>query len=189
MVLTKNQKQWQITKFADAIAKATSVVLFVQKGVGVNNVNDMRKDLSDTDGTLMVVRKRLFMRAINEAWYEAQDIEKLDGTLFVLLSHEDEVTPLKAVNKSKKAIAKFKKADKSLNYIGWWFEKTRKDADYVAALADLPSKEELVWKFLYLLKYPVQSFVAVLDQIAEKKEWGVVEKEEGKENETTEEVA
>jgi len=36
-------------------------------------------------------------------------------------------------------------------------------------LASIPSKEELIGKFLYLLKYPMQSTAAVLDQIAKKK--------------------
>jgi ribosomal protein L10 len=36
-------------------------------------------------------------------------------------------------------------------------------------LASLPSKEELLSKFLYLLKYPIQSFAATLKQVADKK--------------------
>jgi ribosomal protein L10 len=35
-------------------------------------------------------------------------------------------------------------------------------------LANLPSKEELVWKLLYLLKFPLQSLTWTLDQIAKK---------------------
>jgi ribosomal protein L10 len=37
-------------------------------------------------------------------------------------------------------------------------------------MANLPSKEEAVSKLLFLLNYPVQSFVRVLDAIREKKE-------------------
>jgi large subunit ribosomal protein L10 len=35
-------------------------------------------------------------------------------------------------------------------------------------LADLPSKEELVGKFLFLLNHPISSFARVLNAIAEK---------------------
>jgi hypothetical protein len=35
-------------------------------------------------------------------------------------------------------------------------------------LANIPTKEELLSKFVYLLNYPVQSFACVLDQIAKK---------------------
>lgn len=108
------------------------------------------------------------MRAIDQAGYGSVDLQKVDGTVYALFSYEDEFSPLKAVHKTKKAVAKLKKEEKSVTYMGGWYEKDRKDADYVTSLADLPSKEELVGKFLYLLKYPVQSFAAVLNQIAEK---------------------
>lgn len=46
---------------------------------------------------------------------------------------------------------------------------TRKDAKYVTTLATLPSKEELLAKFLFLLKYPIQSFTIALDKIRQQK--------------------
>jgi ribosomal protein L10 len=64
--------------------------------------------------------------------------------------------------------------------LGGWFDKEWRGADYVKVLSQIPSKEELVWKFLYMVKYPIQGFVTVnknliswfvrvLDQIKEKK--------------------
>jgi ribosomal protein L10 len=37
-------------------------------------------------------------------------------------------------------------------------------------LATIPSKEELISKLLYLLKFPIQGTASVLDKIREKKE-------------------
>lgn len=45
MVLTKKQKQQQIDVYVSSLEKASNVVLFVQKGVDVNVVNEMRKEL------------------------------------------------------------------------------------------------------------------------------------------------
>ena len=53
--------------------------------------------------------------------------------------------------------------------MGGWYGNAWKDAAYVSELANIPSKEELVGKFLYLLKYPIQATAGVLDQIAKKK--------------------
>jgi hypothetical protein len=49
-------------------------------------------------------------------------------------------------------------------------------------MANIPSKEELLSKLVWLFNYPVQSFTSVLDQIAKKKEEGdsAVVKEEPK---------
>lgn len=66
-------------------------------------------------------------------------------------------------------VLKKAKRDYQFTYVGGWYEKGWKDAMYVETLAGLPSKEELLGKFLFLLKYPIQSFAATLKQVAEKK--------------------
>jgi ribosomal protein L10 len=86
---------------------------------------------------------------------------------------------LKIVENYKKEWKK-EKAPSKLNYLWGWFDGAWQDAEYVSVLASLPSKEELVWKFLYMVKYPLQGFVTVnsnliswfvrvLDQIKDKK--------------------
>jgi large subunit ribosomal protein L10 len=54
----------------------------------------------------------------------------------------------------------------------------------VSEIADLPSKEELVGKFLFLLNHPISSFARVLNAIAEKQGSG---DETSEVEETTEE--
>jgi ribosomal protein L10 len=49
------------------------------------------------------------------------------------------------------------------------FDKEWKDWAYVTELANTPTKEESLSKLVWLLNYPVQHFVATLDQIAKKK--------------------
>jgi ribosomal protein L10 len=44
------------------------------------------------------------------------------------------------------------------------------DQATMTEVANLPSKEELIGKMLFLLKYPAQSFASVVDQIAKKGE-------------------
>jgi len=49
-------------------------------------------------------------------------------------------------------------------------EKKWLDSATMTEVANLPSKEELIGKMMFLFKYPVQSFTSVLDQIAKKGE-------------------
>jgi large subunit ribosomal protein L10 len=117
---------------------------------------------------LQVVKKRLFLRALKEVEYEDIEIDKLEGSIIVLYSLEDEFKPLKALNNFIKEWKK-DKLPYILEYLGGFYGKSWKEADYVRDIAELPTKDELIGKFAFLIKYPVQAFVMNLKQIAEKK--------------------
>ncbi len=82
-------------------------------------------------------------------------------------NEQDEHAPLKVINTHKKKRAKEKRVF-GMEYVGGWYATSRQKAAYVAELANLPSKEELVGKFLFLLNHPVSGFVRVLQAIADK---------------------
>ena len=170
MPLTREDKQNAISLYKKQADSATNVVLLLQKGIGVNDINELRKQLVGTGGKLQVIKKRLFLRAMADAGMEGVDLGVLDGSVMALFaSWEDEFAPLKTVNKINKQF-KSEKKKVEIEYLWAWFEKSWKDADYIKELASLPSKEELVWKFLFLLNHPVQSLAATLKAVAEKKE-------------------
>jgi len=81
----------------------------------------------------------------------------------------DEYAPLKVINKYQKEFKKSKDLDTNFEFLGGWFNKEWKDADYVNELANIPSREELLSKLVWIFNYPVQSLTSVLDQIAKKK--------------------
>ena len=77
---------------------------------------------------------------------------------------------MKVVNKYAKQVAGTKELSASIKFLGAWYDKKWHDSDYVTELANIPSREELLSKLAYLFNYPVQSFAAVVDQIAKKAE-------------------
>lgn len=169
MAISKDQKKELMKQYIQDLSEANNVVVLKQEKVSVNNANKLRKDISSANGRYNVIRKRLFIKALKEAGCEDVELEKLEGSVVVLYDHDswEQFNPLKAVNKNIKL---FKKEDKwtSLTFLWGWFGKKRQSAEYVGELANLPSKEELISKFLYLLKYPLQSFACVIDQVAKK---------------------
>lgn len=88
-------------------------------------------------------------------------------------NEQDEHAPLKVVNAHKKKWKKEKRPF-GMEYVGGWYATSRQKALYVTELADLPSKEELVGKFLFLLNHPVSGFARVLQAIADKQGGPVV---------------
>jgi large subunit ribosomal protein L10 len=167
MAITKQQKVALVSQYANDLGDAKNVVLIKQSGVSVNDSNTLRMSLTDVWGKFNVIRKRLFLKSLENSGLEMVNHDALDGAVVAVYATEDEYAPMKAI---QKFIKDSKKADKkhTIEYVGGWFDKEWKDGAYVQALATLPSKEELVGKLLFLLKHPVQKLVGTLDAIANK---------------------
>lgn len=169
MALTRQQKQELISQYADMLSSGKDVVLIEQKGLPVDAVVNFKKELATTTATSRIVKKRLLLQTAVNAGKESVDLGVLNGSLLAMELESEDFAPLKTIVKMNKA---FKKAGKEYSYsfLGGWYGNAWKDAATVSELANIPSKEELVGKFLYLLKYPIQATAGVLDQIAKKQE-------------------
>ena len=169
MALTRQQKQELINQYGEMLSSGKDVVLIEQKGLTVDAVVQFKKDLAATAAKSRIVKKRLLLQTAEKAGKEAVELGILHGSLLAMELESEDFAPLKTIVKMNKA---FKKAGKEYSYsfLGGWYGNAWKDATAVSELANIPSKEELIGKFLYLLKYPVQATAGVLDQIAKKKE-------------------
>lgn len=167
MALTKQQKAGLIDQYAESLSSGKAIVLVEQSQLPVRDVVVFKKELAQTNATSRVVKKRLLVQTAVKNGFEEVDLGTLKGSLVALSVDSEDFAPLKTIVKMNKM---FKKEGKNSSYsfLWGWYGKTWKDAKYVSELANIPSKEELIGKFLYLLKYPIQSTVAVLDQIAKK---------------------
>jgi len=169
MAISKSKKKSLIEQYVSDLGAASNAVIVQQSGVWVTTATAVRKTIKAANGRYVVVRKRLFLRAVKEAGLPEVSMDDVPGSILLITanSQEDEYGPLKAVNK---ALKELKKADdwSSYTFLGWRFEKVWKDGNYVNELANVPSKEELISKLMFLLKYPMQSLASVADQIAKK---------------------
>jgi len=169
MALTRKQKGKLLEDYKKMLEQAKNVIVMKMFAIPVNEINKVRMAVAEDGGKLQVVKKRLFVRALEESGYEGVDLNNLEWSVIVLYSLEDEFKPLKAINKFKKQWKK-EKQKYSIEYLGGFYDKSWKDAQYVTDVAELPTKEELIGKFAFLIRYPVQAFAMNLKQIAEKKE-------------------
>jgi len=168
MTINKDQKVQLVAEYLEQIKSAKNIVVVQQSWVVVNVMNKMRSSLESTWADYRVVRKRLFLRAIKESWVQDVGIGDLAGSVAILFSKDEDGSSLKIVNDMIKEIKKDKKSEAVVVYMWWWFDGDWKSGEYVTELANVPSKEELLSKLVYLLNYPVQSFAATLKQIADK---------------------
>jgi len=178
MALTKKEKIHLVSEYEQLIKDADNMVVLSYEAIPVSASVAMRKQFRAEWALYKVVKKKVFALAAEKAGLEV-DISNLSSSIAVLFLQGDGISTLKIVENYKKEWKK-EKAPSKLNYLWGWFDGAWQDAEYVSVLASLPSKEELVWKFLYMVKYPLQGFVTVnsnliswfvrvLDQIKDKK--------------------
>jgi len=168
MPLLKEGKKALAAQYLENVKGAKNAVILSLEGIPVNEINQVRMGISDAQWTLEVVKKRVFMKGM-EGSFEWLTLEDASAAIAVLYSHneEDQHAPLKVINKAVKSWKKAK-ATYSFGYIGGWYDSVWEGQEYVSELAALPSKEELVGKFLFMLNHPVSSFARVLQAIADK---------------------
>jgi len=115
-----------------------------------------------------VTKKRLFVRAVSETDFGAVQLDDLNGAIWVVYTTPDNTFgPIKTVSQFIKDGKKDKKLF-TIEFQGGWMKKEWLDSTMMTEVANLPSKEELIGKMMFLFKHPIQSFTSVLHQIAEK---------------------
>ena len=152
---------------ADIIEKfkgAESVVVCSYSGLTVEQVTELRKQCRENDVHYCVLKNRLVGRALAEL--------NIDGLNDLLEGPNAFVFGTKDVTAAPKIINTFIEKNKltSLEIKGGLMGTEKMDVAAVKSLAATPSREELLATLVGCLQSPVSGLVAVLDQIAEKKE-------------------
>lgn len=168
MALTRNQKQELVKKYATMLASSATTVTIQQDKIPVPVSSGIRNDIRAAWGQLMVVKKKILLRAAQEAWMETVWLDLLPGSVSIVVSWEDELGPMKVLASFIKKVKK-EQWEYHVDFLGGWQSGKRQDKQYVTELANLPSKAELVSKLLFLLQYPIKTVAYTLSQVAEKK--------------------
>ena len=177
MALTKKDKVKLVEDYEALLKDTENVIVLWYNSIPVSESASMRKQFRSQWALYKVVKKRVFAMSVKNIGYDV-DLAKLPSSISVLFASDDGIENLKVIEKFKKQWKKAKSVS-NIDYLWWWFNGKWEDTEYVSTLAKLPSKEELIWKFLYMVKYPIQGFVTansnviwnfvrVLDQIAKK---------------------
>lgn len=174
MALKRKDKEQLVENYKQIGQWVKNIIVLKQHWLPVNEINKVRMDITDVSWRLIVVKKRIFLKYMKENWFQEIDLSNLQWSVVALYAYEDEYAPLKVVSKYSKLWDK-EKLEYWYEYLGWWFDNEWRDAQYIKTMADMPSKEELVGKLLWLMNYPMQGLVMCLDQLSKKNGWWEVE--------------
>ncbi len=156
MPLTKEQKTEILNKLTSQMKDAKSVVFADYQGLSVQDLKDLRKSLREEGVKFQVAKKTLFRLASKEAGFGDVPDEILEGPVGAAFSMEDEIAAARLLHK-------FGKENDNLKLRGAFFEGRILSIDETKALALIPSKDELIGKFVFLLNSPIQGFHGVLN--------------------------
>jgi large subunit ribosomal protein L10 len=154
MPLTKQQKQEAVADLEKMIDGQKSMVFVNYRGLKAQEVFNLRQKLDDNQSKFKVVKKTLANIAFKNKGIEFKK-DNYDDQFAIVFGYEDEVAPARVLFQSTKDL-------KTLEMLGGYLAKDYLDKDQIMVLAQLPSRQELVGKLLYLLNYPMSGLVNVL---------------------------
>ena len=151
-----------VAEISEHIKDAQSVILIHYSGITVEADTELRKEMREAGIVYKVYKNTMLKRAFEGTDY-AQLNDQLEGPTAIAFGIEDATAPARVLNK-------FAKTAEALEFKGAVVEGTFYDVAGVKALANIPSREELISKLLGSMQSPIANFARVIKQVAEKGE-------------------
>lgn len=172
---TKAFKAEKIEAVKEKIAKAKVAIVTENKGLSVEKITKLRRELQQQNGDYAVVKNTLAKIALKGTEFEPL-AELLTGPVVLALGYEDQVSPAKVIAQFTKDKANAEK----LAVKGGCLDGALLTAKDVQDLSNLPSKEELYAKMLGCVNSPasgiansvnavMRSLVYAIDQVRQQK--------------------
>jgi large subunit ribosomal protein L10 len=153
----RSEKQHDLDKLKTDLAKVSTVILTTFQGIKVEDDTKLRRAVQAAGGKYQVVKNTLAERA--GAGTPAESLLKnLSGTNSISYTQTDPVALAKALTKIAKDVPAFQfKAGVVQGRVVSIAE--------IQQLANLPSKEELISKIMFLLNAPAQRIATALNAL------------------------
>lgn len=171
--MNKTEKEQLVEELSKAFKETKGVLLINFMGINVPDATELRRKVGDAGSDYRVVKNTLALRAAKDSSVEKLK-EYFDGPTAIAYTDKDPIA-------LAKVITQFAKDHPIVKLKAGVLEGTVISGQQVEELANLPSREQLLSKVLYLLNAPVvrlatalnsplQNLAWALQQIAEKKQ-------------------
>ena len=161
MAVTEKKKAI-VAEIKENLTSAKGAVLTSYKGLTVAMDTELRRELRKSGVTYKVIKNTMTRIAAKEAGLDGLN-EHLEGTTALAFSREDAVAPAKVICGFMKK-NKLEDAGILTVKVGLVEGKVISDKE-VKALANLPSREELIAKLLGSMNAPIANTVGVLSAV------------------------
>lgn len=155
-------KQPIMEEIASLLDGAQAVVLVDYRGLSVEEDTKLRKSFREAGVTYKVYKNTYIKRMIAGTEFEPV-ADLLEGPTAIAVSKEDATAPARIIAQNQKEM-------ENLKFKGGVVAGTYYDADMMAKIASIPSREVLLGRLLGSIQAPIGNFARVLKQNAEKKD-------------------
>lgn len=154
MAVSKEKKEEVLKELDKKFSEAKCVYFADFRGLSVSQLGKLRRELRDQQVDYKVAKKTLMKISVKNANYDDIPDDLMQGPVGAAFGYSDEITPVKVLHK-------FSKEFENLEILGGMISgKYMSKADAIA-LAQLPSREELLAKLVGSMQAPISGFHAV----------------------------
>ena len=154
MPITRQEKEDILVELKDKFSRAQSVAFGQYAGISMEKMTQMRKKMRESNVEFKVAKKTLLKLAAKEQGVDLPD-DIMEGTVGAVFSYNDPVS-------GPKIFKSFIKEVEVLKLLGGMMDGAVLSTSQMKSLADLPSKDELLAKFMMMMKAPLQQFYGSL---------------------------
>ncbi|BDU71064.1 50S ribosomal protein L10 [Mesoterricola silvestris] len=160
--MEREQKRTEVAQLKGTFTTAKSAVVLGFKGLTVVKDTSFRKSIRESHAQYRVSKNTLLKLAVKESQFESLS-EHFKGATAVATTENDVVALAKAVNN-------FLKDNPAANLKGAILDGKAVSMAEFKQIAELPSRDVLIGKLLYLMMYPISGIAVALEAIRKQKE-------------------
>ena len=153
--MNKTEKTEMVESLAGDLGKSSNAIIFAFAGLKVPEVTELRRQVRGTQSKYLVVKNTLALRATKGTALEAV-AEHFTGATAVVYNRTSPVA-------LAKVLTNFAKTNPNLVFKAAVIEGQAVEASQIKMIAELPSREELVSKLLFIMQSPMRRLVTVLN--------------------------
>lgn len=150
MAISRSKKEAQVSELVELLNDAKLTAVAEYAGLGVADLQELRKLARESGVAIKVVKNRLLRVALTQVkTYAKTDASHFTGQLIYAISTTDDVAPAQVINK-------FAETHSQMQFAGGLSaEGNVISADEMKALAGLPGKNQLIAETIATLLSPV----------------------------------
>lgn len=158
-MLVKEKKALEISAISESLTKANATFLVDFKGMDVEQVTQLRKELSFCSGQLRVTKNTLALIALKDHKESSAVLSSdLVGTNAFVFAYDEVPAVAKVISKCSKSVEMFK-LKKGI------MEGQELSSAQIIQLGSLPSKDELRAQLLSVFTAPATQLVRTLNEV------------------------
>lgn len=150
MLSAKDRKKKKVKKYSEWIEDSEALFLTELKLDAVETT-ELKKKLAEQDSEYHVISNGLFERALDASLKDKPELQGFTGVIFCFKDPVEPAKSLYGIVKEDKAVVKF-----------GYYQGERIEEEKIQTLSELPGQEQLLGKVVYLVGYPIQGMMNVL---------------------------